>query len=334
MAVASLLDLKLRQDPDGKIARRIIELQAKVDGALDDFQVEECNNGNTHETIVRTGLPEGTWRQLYQGVDSSKSTTAKVLETTGMLEMRSTLDVKLTGLRSGGDAAKEYRFSEEAPFRQALKRDVMSTFFYGNNSVTPSKFTGIAARFNTRNEATAATAANVIHGGGSGIDNTSIYIHTWGDLYGKLIVPAGTNAGISVRDLGESDVNDDNGKPYRALQTLYGWDLGYSLRDWQGVVRIANIDVSELTKTGSTGADLGDLITQGLELLPDDAFALGKVVIYVPKIIRSFLRRQMQNRDNVMLHWDEIAGKKVLHFDGTPIRRCDSIVLNEALVAA
>lgn len=332
MAVASLLDLQLRSDPDGKIARRIIELQAKVDGALDDMMFEPCNDGATHLTTVRTGLPEATWRQLYQGTPNSKSTTAQVREATGMLEMRSAIDVKLPGLRGGGEPAKEFRFSEEAAFRFSLKNEVMSTLFYGNQGVTPSKFTGIAPRFNTRTEATAATAANVIHGGGSGIDNTSIYIHTWGDMYGKMIFPSSSNAGISVRDLGEGDELDSDGNPYRALRSLYGWDLGYSLRDWQGVVRIANIDVSELTKTGSTGADLVDLITQGLELLPDEAHALGKVVIYVPKTIRSYLRRQMQNRDNVLLHWDQIAGKKVLHFDGTPIRRCDSIVLNEALV--
>lgn len=334
MAVASILDVELRKDPDGKIARKIIELQTKTDPALMDMKWEKCNDGTTHLTTVRTGIPEGTWRQLYQGVDQSKSTTAQVRDATGMLEMRSRVDVKLPGLRGGGEPAREFRFSEEAAFRQGLKNDVMATWLYGDQSVAPAKFTGVMARFNTRNTALAATAEHVIHGGGSGLDNCSILIHTWGDNYGKMIFPEHSNAGLSVRDLGEDDVLDENGKPFRALQSLYGWDLGYSLGDWRGVVRIANIDVSELTKTGSTGADLVDLITQGLELLPDEAFELGNVVIYVPKIIRSYLRRQMVNKDNLQLHWDELFGKKVLHCDGVPIRRLSSLVTNESLVAA
>lgn len=332
MAVASILDVELRKDPDGKIARKIIELQTKNDPALLDMKWEKCNDGTTHLSTVRTGLPAGTWRQLYQGVDDSKSTTAQVRDATGMLEARSSIDVKLPGLRGGGEPAREFRFSEEAPFRSGLKNDVMTTWLYGDQSVAPAKFTGVMPRFNTRTVATAQTAENVIHGGGSGLDNCSILIHTWGDNYGRMLYPEHSNAGLTVKDLGEGDAFDSNNKRYRALMSLYGWDLGYALGDWRGVVRIPNIDVSELTKTGSTGADLVDLITQGLELLPDECFELGNVVIYVPKIIRSYLRRQMTNKDNVQLHWDELYGKKVMHCDGVPIRRLTSMVTNEALV--
>jgi len=330
---ASLLDLKLRQDPDGRLARRIIEQLSQSDGIFDDLQFMECNDGSSHLTTVRTGLPEGTWRQLYQGVQPSKSTTAPVRDATGILEMRSEIDCALPGLQQGGDAAKEFRYSEEASFRQSLKNNVISTLFYGNASVTPSKFTGLAARFSTSNPSTAASGDNVIKGGGSGLDNTSIWVVAHGGPYLNMLYNRGSNAGITVRDLGEQDSFDSNGARFRALHSMYGWNVGMTLGDWRGVARIPNIDISELTKTGGTGADLVDLVTQAIELLPEDVNQPGvKLAIYSNRKVRSFMRRQIQNRDNVWLSWGEVAGKKVLMYDDIPWRRCDSIVNDEALV--
>lgn len=329
MPVPSLLDIKLRQDPDGKIARRIIEQLSQTDGILDDMSFEECNDGSGHLTTIRTGLPAGTWRQLYQGVQPTKSTTAQVRDACGMLELRSEIDSK--ALSQAGSPA-EFRESEEMPFRQSLKNNVVQTLFYGNAGTEPSKFTGIAARFNTSVGANAATADNVIKAGGAGADNTSIYVHTWGPQFGTMLYPRGSNAGITAKDLGEQDSFDASQNRFRAMHTQYGWDCGYSLRDWRGVVRICNIANSTLTKTGSTGADLVDLIVQALELLPEEATALGRIGIYCNRTVRSFLRRQINNKSNYWIQEGMIAGKKVVTFDGLPVRRCDSISNAEALV--
>lgn len=330
---ASLLDLKLRQDPDGRLARKIIEQLSQSDGIFDDLQWMEANDGSTHLTTVRTGLPDGTWRQLYQGVDQSKSTTAQVRDACGMFEMRSEIDCALPGLMAGGDAAKDFRWSEEASFRLSLKNNLIATLFYGNASVTPSKFTGIAARFSTSVAATAASGDNVIKAGGAGADNTSIYIVAHGGPYANMLYTKGTNAGFSVRDLGEQDSFDSNNRRFRGLHTMYGFNGGFTLGDWRGVVRIANVDLSDLTKTGSTGADLIDLVVQGLELLPEEVNQPGvKLGIYSNRTIRSFMRRQMSNKANTWLDWGDVGGKKVLTFDDIPWRRCDSILNTEALV--
>ena len=330
---ASLLDLKLRQDPDGRMARAIVEQLSQSDGIFDDLQWKEANDGSTHLTTVRTGLPEGTWRQLYQGVEQSKSTTAQVRDACGIFEMRSEIDCALPGLQGGGDAAKDFRWSEEASFRLALKNQLISTLFYGNASITPSKFTGIAARFSTSVAATAASGDNVIKAGGAGVDNTSIYIVAHGGPYANMLYAKGTNAGFSVRDLSEQDSFDSNQRRFRALHTMYGFNGGFTLGDWRGVVRIANIDNSDLTKTGSSGADLVDLVVQGLELLPEEVNQPGvKIGIYSNRTIRSFMRRQMSNKANTWLDWGDVGGKKVLTFDDIPWRRCDSILNTEALV--
>jgi hypothetical protein len=94
-------------------------------------------------------------------------------------------------------------------------------------------------------------------------------------------------------------------------------------------VRIANIDRSDLTKDQSTGADLQDLFVQATERVQS---LNGKPVFYAPRNIRSMLRRQMVNKKNAFLSWDEIGGKFVLNFDGIPIRRVDALNVNEARV--
>jgi hypothetical protein len=214
---ASLLDLQLRQDPDGRMARAIVEQLSQSDGIFDDLQWKEANDGSGHKTTVRTGLPEGTWRQLYQGVQPSKSTTAQVRDACGIFEMRSEIDIALPGLQAGGKAAIDFRFTEEGPFRLALKNNLISTLFYGNAGVTPSKFTGIAPRFATSVAATAASGDNVIKAGGSGADNTSIYIVAHGGPYLNMLYAMGSNAGFTVRDLGEQDSFDSTGARFRAL---------------------------------------------------------------------------------------------------------------------
>jgi hypothetical protein len=55
----TLLDLAKRQDPDGKIAT-VAEILSETNEILDDMIWLECNDGTSHQTTVRTGLPEGT----------------------------------------------------------------------------------------------------------------------------------------------------------------------------------------------------------------------------------------------------------------------------------
>ncbi len=330
----TLLNIETRRDPRGMLQRKIIEQLSQTDGILDDMEFEECNDGTGHKTTIRTGIPDATWRILYQGTQPNNSTTAAVRDACGILEARSSIDVEAARIAAGrsSDNGAAWRETEESAFRQGLRNGLVSTLIYGNASTNPERFTGIAARFNTVNPAVAATADNVIDAGGTGADNTSIYIHTWHPLFGSMIYPEGASSGLEMRDLPEADVLDASGRPYRAFQTLYNWRAGYSLRDWRGVVRIANVDVSDLTKTGSTGADLIDLIAQGIERLPDEAVLLGRVSIYCHRVVRSFLRRQISNKSNVWLSMGEVGGKKVTMFDEYPIRRCDSISLAEARV--
>ena len=59
----------------------------------------------------------------------------------------------------------------------------------------------------------------------------------------------------------------------------------------------------------------------------------GRPAFYVSRTIREYLRRQMVTAvKSSTLQITELAGKKVLEFDGVPVRRTDQILGTEARV--
>lgn len=320
----TLADLASRMTADGKIDPMIVEMLAETNEMLDDMTFIEANGFTEHKTTIRSGLPAGTWRKLNYGVQPEKSRTVPIKDSLGMLETYAEVDKALADL-NGNSAA--WRLSEERAFVEGMNQTLATTLIYGDSSADPEKFMGLAPRYNSLS---AENAMNIIDAAGTGSDNTSIWLVVWGPNTCHGIYPKGSNAGLQVRDLGEDTLTDAAGGRYQGYRTHYKWDAGFTLRDWRYVARICNIDVSDLTKNASAGADLIDLMVQAIELIPN--LGMGRPAFYVNRKVRSFLRRQITNKSNVNLTLEQVAGKKVLSFDGIPVRRTDSILGTEARV--
>ena len=56
---------KFAQKENGKIANTVIDLLSQSNVLLEDAVVRECNEGSTHKTTVRNGLPEVEFRKFY-----------------------------------------------------------------------------------------------------------------------------------------------------------------------------------------------------------------------------------------------------------------------------
>lgn len=309
---------------DGKISV-IVELLAQTNEILDDMRWVEGNLPTGHRTTVRTGLPQGTWRQLNYGVQPAKSTTSQVNDACGMLETYSEIDKALADLN--GNTA-EFRLSEDKAFLEGLSQQMAQTIFYGDTATTPEKFTGLGARYNTLNANAAKSAQNIIDAGGSGSDNTSIWLVVWGDLTVHGIFPKGSKAGIQMRDLGEQTLGDANGDRYQGYRTHYKWDAGLTVRDWRYAVRIANIDVGDLA--GANPPDLVQYMIKATHKVP--SLKTGQPVFYMNRTGRQWLDIQASNKDNVMLKMSEFEGRPVRDFLGIPIRTCDQILNTEGRV--
>ena len=321
----TLADVAARLGADGKIDPNIVEMLSETNEILDDMTFIEANGFTEHKTTIRSGLPAGTWRKLNYGVQPEKSRTVPIKDSLGMLETYAEIDKALADLN--GNSAS-WRMSEDRAFIEGLNQTMATTLFYGDSSLDPEKFTGLAPRYNLLS---AENGINIVDAGGTGSDNASIWLIVWGPNTCHGIYPKGSPAGLQARDLGEDTLTDAAGGRYQGYRTHYKWDNGLTLRDWRYVVRIANIDVSDLTKNAATGADLIDLMAQALELIPN--IGMGRPVFYLPRKLRSFLRRQITNKVAAStLTMEEVSGKLVVAFDGVPCRRTDALLLTEARV--
>ncbi len=139
----NLINVTKRLDPDGSIAK-IAEVLAEKNPILDDIPIVEGNLPMGHLTTIRTGLPEPTWRRLNYGVYPTKSTTAQITESCGMLEAYAEVDKRLAEIN--GNTA-EWRASEDRPHIEAMSQAMVDTLIYGDTSVYPDRFLGLAPRY-------------------------------------------------------------------------------------------------------------------------------------------------------------------------------------------
>lgn len=327
---------------DGYRIAKIIELLSQTNEVLDDMLVVEGNLPTGHKTTVRTGLPQATWRLLNTGVPNAKSTTAQIVDTVGNLETYAVIDKDIADLN--GNTA-EFRLSEVKAFLEGMSQQIAATLIYGNQHVNPERFTGWAPRYSTSNTANSQTAYNVLSGGGTASTNTSIWIHVWGDDTAHATFPKGKITGLQHRDMGEWPVLDSAGNTYQAYRDHFKWEIGYVLRDWRYVVRIANIDVTQLT--GVSAANLINLLVRGLYRLPtapsmstaiqtsdtpEVRANMGRVIIYANRIVRTYLDLQAMNKTNVLLRLQEFNGMVVTTFRDVPVRTVDAILSNEVAI--
>lgn len=320
----TLLDVAKRLDPDGKIAS-IVEILNATNPVLDDLAMVEGNLPTGHRTTIRTGLPAPTWRKLYGGVQPTKSTTVQVTDSAGMLEAYAEVDKALADL-NGNTAA--FRLSEDAAHIEGMGQEMASTLFYGNEGTEPEAFTGLAPRYNLKS---AENGDNIIDAGGSGSDNTSIWLCVWGNQTGHGIYPKGSLAGLQMTDKGQVTVEnvDGNGGRMEAYRTHYRWDCGLTIRDWRYFVRIANVDVSDLDTLANTKNIINWMI-QASERIPE--LGKGRAAFYMNRRIREKLRLGILEKVSTNLTWETVAGERVMTFDDIPVRRTDALVNTESRV--
>lgn len=315
-----------RLDPDGKIAG-IVEVLTKQNEVLTEAIFVEGNLPTGHRTTMRGGLPTVAWRQLNVGVPTSKSVTYQVTDTCGMLEGYSEVDKSIADLN--GNTA-QFRMSEDTPFLEAMNQTVATTIFYGDTEAYPERFLGLSPRYSSLS---AASGANILDAGGTGVDNTSMWLVTWGENTCHMIFPKGSKVGLQHNDKGQVTLQDSNGNNYEGYRTHYKWDLGMSVRDWRYCVRVANIDVSDLATFGAgtdNSAALIRLLIQAKNLLP--TMGMGKMSIYCNRTVKTWLDIMISEKANVNLTLQDYGGQPTTMFQGIPIRQCDAILNTEAQI--
>ncbi len=324
-AALNLLDWAKRLDPTKKTAA-IVELLNEDNHILTDMLWQQGDLPRGLQVTQRTGLPTVAWRLINGGTTGSKSQTAQSVEQTAMLSALSQLDVKIPT----GDV-RAFRTSEQIAFLEAMNQEMAQTLFYGNSSTTASEFTGLAPRYA---DTTAANGQNIILGGGSGSDNTSIWLVGWGRGRVSGIFPMGSKAGIEHKDKGIVEVTTTTGiggGSMEAYMDRWSWDAGLALEDWRYAVRICNIDISALAAQ-SNAADIPSLLIQATYRPPN---LNGNFSIYMNRTVAQYL--DIERRTDVIagggLTFENVDGKRQMFFRKIPIRICDQLLETEATVS-
>ncbi len=330
----TLADWAKRVDPDGRVPI-VAELLSQSNEILEDCVFKEGNLPTGERVVIRTGLPTVYWRALNQGIPNSKSTTAQVDEACGILEARSEIDKDLAMLN--GNTA-QFRLSEDQAFLEAMNQTQATTLFYGNPGVDPKQFLGLAARYS---DSTAANGQNILKAGGSGSDNTSVYLVVWGDNTVYCPFPKGSKAGLIHEDLGEQTVYNSDGTRMQALATRYQWKNGLVVKDWRYVVRIANIDVSDLmaqtgTQASTAATAIIKLMARSLYRIPN--MAMGRGAFYMNRTVHSGLAIAALDKSQYVLKINEGLSQfgmpySWLSFLGVPLRCVDSLLNTEAAIS-
>lgn len=344
----TLIDVAKSFGPDGKVAV-VAELLNQSNEIISYMNFIEGNLPTGHKGVVRTGLPAVQLRSFYKGVKVSKSGRATIEDVCAMAEGRNELDKDLADL-NGNTAA--YRLSEGISFVESMNQTFSKQMIYGDNTVDPESILGLTPRYNSKSDKV-QSSANIIDAGGTGSDNTSVWLVVFGENTITGIYPKGSHAGLTQQDLGEIDAFDENGDRFRAYSELWKWKFGLHVKDWRYAVRIANISIADLT--GQTGTQaitaatwLNKLMIKSLARIP--SMGMGTPVFLASRTVKEMLSIGALDKSQNALSFTEavnqfgtvgagsVAGQGTginggqLRFMGVPVVTVDQILSTEARV--
>ena len=320
-----------KRQKDRKV-QKVIEMLSKDNPILDHAPVIECNNGTTHRSTVRTGLPKSYWAMVGEPVPDSTDDTAQLTEDTGTMEQWLSVPKNLLKIQTDPET---YLLSRNKASIEGLRQDMAENLFYGSRKGNPASFNGLHYRFNTLDEDEAETANNIIDMGGTGNRLTSIWLATWDPETMHLLYPAGSTGGIQFETFPQHVSETDKGNLIKH-KTHYMWDMGLAVVDWRYQVRIANIDSQNLDALINNGAGtpadwkLIRAMVAGRRKTP--RAKIGKQIWYMNRDTKTMIDLIAAEKSNVYLKITEFEGKPVTFFQGIPIEECDAIVNTEEQV--
>jgi hypothetical protein len=253
----------------------------------------------------------------------------------GMLEDYSEVDKDLAMLN--GNSA-EFRMSEDMPHLESMSNTMATTLFYGDTATNPERFMGLAPRYDIigapADKPTAQTNSaylkHIINAGGdTASKQTSIWYIHWGESTVFATFPKGSQAGLQSRDLGEVTLFDNDGGRYQGYRTHYQWKMGFCVKDWRYIVRIANVELADM-EDAAAQKSLYHAMIKAKYTVPQTN--MGRGVFYASPAVHAMLDIAAVEKSNAALGYANIFGKEVLTFRGVPIRSCNAILETEAVL--
>lgn len=330
----TLADVAKSKDKQiGKVAEVLME----ENPMLEDIPYYEMNEGTKHVEEIRSGLPDVYYRKANQAIPAGKTTTEERTYTAAHFESKSQID-QAVAKRGGEDRVAYNRWNQAEGHIQAMGLEHADLTIYGSPANDYRKVAGFADIYSALSGSEAS--AQVIDGGGSQSDNTSVYLVFWGERSIFGVYPKGTQMGLKRTDRNKGGEltqiygTDENGNPghYWGYEEQFEIDHGLVVKDYRQAVRICNLDISNL-QSGTGAADLIDLMISGCYKI--HSTTNGNGVWYVNRTIEAFLHKQALTKvgAGAGLTFENFEGRRILTFLGFPVKRSDALLNSEAAVS-
>lgn len=327
----TLSDLVKASDPNGKQAK-IVEALRKRTPILDYMTWKQGNLDTGERVTTETQLPSIGYRAFNEGIAAGKFKTGQFDESCGLMEGRSIVDAELMRLH-GNDAG--YRASRDMRFLRAFKHELETGILYNSTALSPRKYNGLAPRYaNLTGTPYANQVVDSSTSGGTGNDQTSIWLVCWSldTVYG--IVPKNGTVGLRSDDMGKQSITDEAGNRYTGYETVWNWDVGLAVADAEAVVRIVNVDTGSLAYTGT--ALLDDMRKAYFRLRPElrDGTA-GRCTFIMNGVVEEYLYAQAlaSTGNSTLKLTDYTDGGPLMTYMRFPILRSDMVLITESPVS-
>lgn len=288
------------------------------------------NDGMGDKGQLVTSYPEGELHGYNEGWRSENVVGQNMRYTCQRRSSSSSIDKDQYDDQPEKDRAS-WRLRRDQAFARGFARATVRDIFYGNPATNPNSCKGLFEIVKPGDEVFGDRCIDA--GGTTDGKMTDIVLVGWDPAFNYLFYPqfspngAGFHQKIHKEPVRVSKTVDGIARHYYALETDFRWDIGVAIYDPLTVVRICNVDTTKLSKSSKTAGspDLIDLFTQAVNMLPDQY--KGRCAFYCNETITGVLRRQINNKDNMLLNIGEVAGRKVTAWDGIPIHKLGTDVI-------
>ena len=107
--------------------------------------------------------------------------------------------------------------------------------------------------------------------------------------------------------------------------------MGLCVKDWRYIVRICNVELANLDDSSAQKA-LYQAMIKAKYTVPQNNKG-GRGIFYASPAVHAMLDIAAVEKSNAALGYQNIFGKEVLSFRGTPIKPCHAILETEAVVS-
>lgn len=310
----NLVDVTKSLAPDQKTLLKTVDLIAKSNECIDDFQWEEGNGITTHVIGQIVAKPDIAESMDNRGYGKGKDEIKNVTETSCEIGSDNEIDVRT--LDREGANRMAFRSRKDDSHAVAHAEKLVSNIFSGNSKTNPLQFDGL---YNRASWAGAISANGLFQVDAGGATTTNGLYDIWAMQHGddgfKMWYPRGSKAGINIQDKGEVRVYDSEGKPYYAEVTHFDWKFGMAIYDPRNIVRVSNVKIS----------DSALLLEEALIKAINRLRRRGKMAcIYMPRAAFDLIDiRAMKALNGIKV--EDVFGKQVTTFRGVPLRMVEEL---------